>query len=418
MDQRDYHRIVCPSVNKERLWYDPADPGVRGATAPCVFHPNARAHKSDLAADVLLSFRVAAPAGAASVPSLSTNAGCDFARLAGCWSIDGADWLVPNCTFNTTPTHHPRWTSSRTVLQPLYTPNIPRMFLVGRQIDRVPDKTEEDHWRFWSDEWWPLPGQTGARQAPISNGEHARTLQAEPAAAAESRTSDAHGLQGTRMCLVGDSNTREMMPAFLYAVHHSNRHSDAQIAFKFHEAFPHDVCSDKLVPSQHGDPTYFDTVKRCVDEPADVIILSLASHAPGQSPRDLRDLLDNLTHVLGGGAADMSAGNRGAGASATSAGSVCVLVVSTLDFKYESVPSKFNSDQSFFRSSFRQGLKNEFVRNSIESSRSVHYVDLFSPSVALHFDGHNQDDPVHFYAFRHFYEQASEILLAAAARLC
>ena len=48
----------------------------------------------------------------------------------------------------------------------------------------------------------------------------------------------------------------------------------------------------------------------------------------------------------------------------------------------------------------------------------VHFVDLYRPSAALHWDGHIKGDPIHFYAYMRYYEQAAEIMMAALHHHC
>ena len=313
------------------------------------------------------------------------NSDCDFARLAGSWSMDGVDWVVPGCSFNTTPTSASnKWNSSRSRQQHLY--DVAEKFTVNRK--------ETLQHTFWNHEWWPLPSLLKAQ------GAHGR---GRPTV--------------LKMCLLGDSNFRVGMASFLYAVDHFNtHHDDVNIQFKYHENFLHDVCSDKFVPSSKGDPNFFGKLKECLDA-ADVVVVSFASHAPGRSMEEMQDAVANLTHVVNGGAPDMSGPSQPPRKSARP----CVLVVSTLDFKFEAVPSKFAVEQAYFRSTFRQGFKNELVRDLLEgpsATPGVHYVDLFSASAALHYDGHPYADPVHFFNFMHIYEVYADIILAASGRLC
>ena len=65
----------------------------------------------------------------------------------------------------------------------------------------------------------------------------------------------------------------------------------------------------------------------------------------------------------------------------------CVIVAATPDAKHESIPEKFHPAQRYFRSTYREALRNDAIRNVLQPHPSIQYVDLFRPSAALHWDG-------------------------------
>lgn len=209
------------------------------------------------------------------------------------------------------------------------------------------------------------------------------------------------------ICLVGDLHFREMLPTMKaqLSVENADGPGPGWNAFVYHENSIRDVCSDKYIPNPNDDAIYFGKVKECL-EYADVVLVSFGSRAPGRSAAEMEDAARNLTALVDAAHASPSSAKP------------CVLVAATADAKHESIPEKVHPAQRYFRSTYREAMRNEAVRAVVEPHPFVHFVDVFRPSAALHWDGHPYEDPVHFYNYMPFYEQTATILRAALHAKC
>lgn len=92
----------------------------------------------------------------------------------------------------------------------------------------------------------------------------------------------------------------------------------------------------------------------------------------------------------------------------------CLIISATVDTYHEVIPSKWSIYRKFFQNTWRTATGNNAVRKLLVGSSGVHFLDLFSPSEALHFDGHKE--AVHLAPF--WYRFQSDAIVEASNRLC
>ena len=72
---------------------------------------------------------------------------------------------------------------------------------------------------------------------------------------------------------------------------------------------------------------------------------------------------------------------------------------------------------------WRSAARNEALQHAVEEKRTkadaanIHFLDLFSPSAALHFGHCEGGDPIHWHRGT-FYEEHTKMIIAAAHDLC
>ena len=105
------------------------------------------------------------------------------------------------------------------------------------------------------------------------------------------------------------------------------------------------------------------------------------------------------SHWFGAPLADAAAAARALAASAAAAAAdraYCLVVVATPDLAHENIPLKFGLGQKYLQNTWRLRAVNDAVREALADAPRAHFLDLFEPTVPLHFDGHHGHDPVHF----------------------
>jgi hypothetical protein len=134
-----------------------------------------------------------------------------------------------------------------------------------------------------------------------------------------------------------------------------------------------------------------------------VLFFNLGAHMPEFAPREieenfLRPVVDEFRRLYEDGG--------------------CLVIHSVFDALVEETPAKFDHGiQWIWTNSWRTAMRNDVTRNwvaALNDSR-VHYLDMFSPSLALHYDGHK--DAVHF-SIPDSYDGMSRILYSSAVDLC
>jgi hypothetical protein len=98
----------------------------------------------------------------------------------------------------------------------------------------------------------------------------------------------------------------------------------------------------------------------------------------------------------------------------------CIIVTGSLDIEFEGIPVKLHSHLKYFQNSWRLLSQNQAIRAEVESFQKqykhLHFVDIHSASLSLHFDGHKNDDPVHFSEV--FYQFIVNLLLRTIEVKC
>ena len=139
---------------------------------------------------------------------------------------------------------------------------------------------------------------------------------------------------------------------------------------------------------------------RCLS-PTGVAVVSLGSHWIGAPPAD---------------AAAAARALASKAASAAKGRAFCLVVVATPDFAHEYIPLKFGLGQKYVQNTWRLRAVNGAVREALVDAPHVHFLDLFEPTVPLHFDGHHLHDPVHFRGG--FNRVAARAIIETIARHC
>ena len=139
-----------------------------------------------------------------------------------------------------------------------------------------------------------------------------------------------------------------------------------------------------------------------------VAFLYVGAHFAGHSPAEIRAAVAAALAATAGSLSGVAAGSR-----------ACYIVSMALDVQHENIPRKWSPTQKFFRSSWRVAMQNDAVRAAVADAARprAHFLDLFGPSLPLHFDAHRRSsDPVHFrsQAYRLF----GDASLLAASELC
>ena len=143
-------------------------------------------------------------------------------------------------------------------------------------------------------------------------------------------------------------------------------------------------------------------ILRTIGDRGDVIFLYMGSHYPELSPSELEQ---NVTAAL------RSSWNLTQRA--------CIIVSGIMDPEHEQIPGKWSPNQVFFRNSWRVAMQNQAVRRAVLATNDdrIHYLDLFEPTLPLHFDAHrSRRDPVHFRSAS--YRFLGNVSLLAASHLC
>ena len=134
-----------------------------------------------------------------------------------------------------------------------------------------------------------------------------------------------------------------------------------------------------------------------------ILFFNLGAHMPEFAPREieenfLRPVVDEFRRLYDDGG--------------------CLVIHSVFDALFEETPAKFDHGiQWLWTNSWRTAMRNDMTRNwvaALNDSR-VHYLDIFSSSLALHYDGHK--DAVHF-SIPESYDGMSRILYSSAVDLC
>mmetsp|Transcript_40677 Transcript_40677/g.79585 ORF Transcript_40677/g.79585 Transcript_40677/m.79585 type:complete len:590 (+) Transcript_40677:516-2285(+) len=149
------------------------------------------------------------------------------------------------------------------------------------------------------------------------------------------------------------------------------------------------------------------------------IILSTGSHMPYTSSLEYRELVRNIAqYVKNETEIHQDQQNNHPG--------LCLVIAPTLDTCHENIPAKWDVKQRPTRNSWRLAAQAEATRLGVmdakkelhqEHGLSIHFVDLFSPSAALHFGHCNHDDPFHWHQGT-FYQEHFRLLFYAVHTLC
>ena len=94
----------------------------------------------------------------------------------------------------------------------------------------------------------------------------------------------------------------------------------------------------------------------------------------------------------------------------------CLVISGVVDPQFEKIPDDFKL-QWMWRNSWRTSMRNDATRDWVQSLNDsrIHYLDIFSPTLALHYDAHA--DAIHF-SIAKAYEGIARFLYSAAVDLC
>eukprot|EP00039_Didymoeca_costata_P011765 m.166560 g.166560 ORF g.166560 m.166560 type:complete len:629 (-) comp15282_c0_seq5:28-1914(-) len=224
-----------------------------------------------------------------------------------------------------------------------------------------------------------------------------------------------HKKKSLRLCMVSDSNYRHMHMQMEKITKAMNITLKTNYTAYLTEGFWADICTDshRWKPYKNGDAQFQLLTRNCLVQ-TNAAVISIGSHATGLSVEELVEAFDHVKKTILEYISTEKPQQK-----------PCVIITPTPDAKSEALLPKFDQAQRVFRMSYRERRRHEELRKAVRKAKqthkndfNLHYVDLFSSSVAVHYRGHTNKDSVHFWGSAQWYRDSARLILAAALELC